>query len=259
MCEAQWRGVQYPENKSHSWELDREGHPPVCPGFPGSRGLRVRCLLFCGVPPTPSAGDTKFSPAAASVNVILATGTCCCLRILLKSSILDHGVCWAVDSVMSVPKHCGCPWVWLPRKLCRNSNNKLQQSLATTQGPYSTWGPREGRWRVSESTQVICPLHPSSPTRRPGHKPSNPELPRRKYPAQTPGAWKPSASPFKLNILILRLSTHSLCTRPRGTAWSLQIISGLLIVPAMMRVDAWTAWENSMRKNEEQEKSLRGV
>lgn len=52
MCESQrvGEGTPEPQNKSHSWEPEKESRFHVYPGFLGSGDLRVSTCFSCGVP-----------------------------------------------------------------------------------------------------------------------------------------------------------------------------------------------------------------
>lgn len=67
-----------------------------------------------------------------------------------------------------------------------------------------------------------------------------------------------STVPFKLKHSHLEIINSQACAQdPEAQLGPFKLFLNF-IVPAMMHVDSWTAWENSMRKNEEQEKKSAG-
>lgn len=104
MCEGQGKGVQSPRTKVTAGKRERSLH--VCPGFLESRDLRVQHLLLLCSPPGDRAGlgscQSLTNPSHRHL-LLLAD-------LIEEFHVLDHGICWAVDSIMSVPKHCWGSW-----------------------------------------------------------------------------------------------------------------------------------------------------
>lgn len=73
----------------------------VCPWFLGSRGLRVQHLLFLCSPP----GDRAQPGSCQSLTNPSHRHLLLLADLIEEFHVLDHGICRAIDGIVSVPKH----------------------------------------------------------------------------------------------------------------------------------------------------------
>lgn len=211
MCEGQGKGGPEPQN----WDLEREGHLPVCPGLPGSQGLRGQHLLLWWSSP----GD-RAQPGGQSLSNPRHRHLLLLADLVEEFHVLDHGVCWAVDCVVSVPKHCRSPWGVAAQKTLQELKQQAPAVASYHTGAILHLGPEERR-RVRRAgtghllLRQLLPLLPPFQTMGQRRTPAQ-HCPAGNRQPNPQGFDTPAPFPLGSDICSLGLPTHSPTHKTQG-------------------------------------------